>query len=186
MLVDAFLCNSATSEVSVKLLASELASAKDWVVHLKAITLLLCILRKSKCEHLQTYLSEYLSTCRALQQTLPSTTKAATTESISNQVYNQILLNLKSYAMKICYDMDTYQSLWGSRECWKEPPACLLFKAVNTCNYLLATKSMFSKLFKEFDPSELFHELFRFVLEELAMWLEFIASRLHHLLDNSR
>lgn len=74
-------------------------------------------------------------------------------------------MNLKSYGLKICSDKDTYRSLWHGRSSWEDTQTCLLFKIFNNCNYLLATKSVFSKLFKEFDPSEIFSELFRLVLE---------------------
>lgn len=113
MLAEAYLnCGSATQR-PLKLLQRLIQPARDWVVHLKAIVVLISMLRQSDCAQLPEYLEQYLSTCKGLQQ-LPSdpSQRAVSAESMSSQVYNHILLNLKSYGLKICCDLDSYRRLW--------------------------------------------------------------------------
>lgn len=101
-------------------------------------------------------------------------------------MYESIVQNLRTYLLKVCQDLKVYQSVWREQELWPHNPSYMLFKVVNNCSYLLATRSTFNKLFKSFDISELFSVLFRFVAEELSAWYHYYSAQLTAMIAHTK
>jgi hypothetical protein len=68
MLVNSFCIAEHNTENNIKILLIRTTSVKDWIVHLKIITVLLCIMRKSQNKP-SIYIEEYFSSNLSINKT---------------------------------------------------------------------------------------------------------------------